>query len=317
MILYAVVARAKDGIILVESMVAGVEGNFPQITVEVLDHVVKQSIMAANNNDNADTSNDADVVLPEGGKRTFMQTNDKALTSSFGGLFSSSSSSSVATQWNCWLCNTNTTTCNSHNDGVQSPTTTARTTSDLDYYFHLYRKENIICLCISNDTDIRYHVVNYDFLDDVVSKFTKSYASYTVTKARAYEMEKKFNTELSKIIYYYNENRSKMIKYDKVNHLLGKVDNLKGLLGHNITLVLEQDAQLNDMVVQSEHMVHDSMVFTKRTSQLKKKMRIEYYWSQIIAIAFGILVVYLFFAHICGHTGVKCSSNYTTTSGQE
>lgn len=287
MILYAVVARAKDGIILVESMVAGVEGNHPQITVEVLDHVVKKS----------------NAMLPEGGKRTFMQMNEE--TSIFGGLFSSSgSSSSVATQWNCWMSTNNT---SNSNDDEKSP---ART-GDLDYYFHLYRKENVICLCISDDTDIRYHAVNYDFLDDVVTKFTKSYASYTVTKAKAYEMEKKFNTELSKIIYYYNENRSKMIKNDTINHLLGKVDNLKGLLGHNINMVLERDAQLNEMVVQSEDMMHDSKVFTKRSSQLKKKMRIEYYWSQIIAVTFGILVVYLFFAHICGYTGVKCSSNYT------
>lgn len=307
MILYAVVARAKDGIILVESMVAGVEGNFPQITVEVLDHVVKKS-NAENASDDNETGNaDEVVLLPEGGKRTFKQTNEET-PMLFGGLFSSSGSG-VAAQWNCWM-NTNSST---NDDHVESSTSN---TGDLDYYFHLYRKENIICLCISDDTDIRYHVVNYDFLDDVVTKFTKSYASYAVTKAKAYEMEKKFNIELSKIIYYYNEHRSKMIKNDKINHLLGKVDNLKGLLGHNITMVLERDQQLNDMVVRSEHMMHDSKVFTKRSSQLKKKMRIEYYWSQIIAMAFGILVVYLFFAHICGYTGGKCSSNYTA-DGQE
>jgi len=309
MILYAVVARAKDGIILVESMVAGVEGNFPQITVEVLDHVVKKSNAEKDASDDDETGNaDQVVLLPEGGRRTFKQTNEET-SMLFGGLFSSSGSG-VAAQWNCWM-STNSSTGDDHD--VESSTSN---TGDLDYYFHLYRKENIICLCISDDTDIRYHVVNYDFLDDVVTKFTKSYASYAVTKAKAYEMEKKFNIELSKIIYYYNEHRSKMIKNDKINHLLGKVDNLKGLLGHNITMVLERDQQLNDMVVRSEHMMHDSKVFTKRSSQLKKKMRIEYYWSQIIAVAFGILVVYLFFAHICGYTGGKCSSNYNN-GGQE
>ena len=290
MILYAVVARAKDGVILVESIVAGVEGNFPQITVEVLDHVVKKS----NNNDD-----DEPLLLPEGGKRTFKQTNE--VTSLFGGLFSSSGGG-VATQWNhCWMNTTN----NSNDDDVESPS------GDLDYYFHLYRKDNIICLCISDDTDIRYHVVNYDFLIDVSTKFTTSYASYTITKAKAYEMEKKFNIELSKILYYYNTNRNNMIKNDKIHHLCSKVDNLKILLGHNITMVLDRDQQLHDMVIQSEHMMVDSKVFTKRTSKLKKKMRLEYYWSQIIAIVFGILVVYLFFAHICGYTGVKCSSNYS------
>ena len=33
MILYAVIARAKDGIVLVESAVAGVEGNFRKYSI--------------------------------------------------------------------------------------------------------------------------------------------------------------------------------------------------------------------------------------------------------------------------------------------
>jgi len=36
MILYAVIARAKDGIVLVESAVAGVEGNFRKYIMKVV-----------------------------------------------------------------------------------------------------------------------------------------------------------------------------------------------------------------------------------------------------------------------------------------
>jgi hypothetical protein len=59
-------------------------------------------------------------------------------------------------------------------------------------------------------------------------------------------------------------------------------------------------------------------------------MRIEYYWSQIIAIAILVLVLwsqiiviailvlvlYLSFAHTCGYTGVKCSSSNNYAGGQ-
>ena len=139
-------------------------------------------------------------------------------------------------------------------------------TGDLDccyYYFHLHRRDGVICLCISDDADVRHHVVNYDFLDDVGAKFTKSYAPYTVTRARAYEMEKRFRTELGKIVHYYNKNRSRMVRNDKICHLLGKVDDLGGLLGHNITMVLERDRHLVEMVERSERMMHDSRVFTR------------------------------------------------------
>lgn len=314
MILYSVIARAKDGAVLVESIVAGVEGNFPQVTVEVLERIVGSS----------------SVPLPDGGRRTFVQQRDLPM---FGGLFSGA----VATQWTCFGLN-------NAND-VESQARRGGGNGDIDYYFHLCRKDNVIILCISDDIDARQHAVNYDFLDDVESKFTKSYAPFRVTKAKAYEMDKKFNMELGKLIYFYNENRRKMVMNDRVGDLLVKVDDLKGLLGTNITVVLERDRHLSDLIEQSDNMVQGSKVrkytynvsslgtfahdvinlkvFTKRSSMLKTKMQREYYLYYVIAFLFGALVLYLFFAEICGYTGQKCSSiagssggNYTSGGGE-
>jgi hypothetical protein len=235
MILYSVIARTKDGAVLCESIVAGVEGNFPQITVEVLERIVSST--------NALESPSGPELLPDGGRRTFVQRRDEPM---FGGLFSG-----VATQWTCFGYN--------NADDVESGGG-AMNTGDVDYFFHLCRKDNVICLCISDETDARHHAVNYDFLDDVEAKFTKSYAPFRVTKAKAYEMDKKFRSELGKLIYFYNENRQKMVMNDKVGDLLVKVDDLKGLVGRNITMVLERDRHLTDLVKQSEDMMQDSKV---------------------------------------------------------
>ena len=242
MILYAVIARAKDGAILVESAIAGVEGNFPQITVEVLERVVSTS----NYTSALGTLQSSSQVelLPDGERRTFIQRHNEE--SMLGGLFSAS-----AVQWSCFGFN------NDEESGGE-----ANNNGDLDYYFHLCRKDNVICLCISDDTDARYHAVNYDFLDDVVAKFNKSYAAYKVTKAKAYEMDKKFRKELSKLIYFYNENRNKMVSNDRVNELLVKSDDLKGVLGRNITMVLEREEKLADLVTRSDDMVADTKVST-------------------------------------------------------
>ncbi|ACI64422.1 synaptobrevin, partial [Thalassiosira pseudonana CCMP1335] len=212
MILYALVARAKDGAVLVESMVAGVEGNFAQISVEVLERIVWQ-----------------------------------------------------------------------HNGQASH--------ADLDYYFHLCRGDGVICLCISDDTDVRFHAVNYDFLDDVKSKLTSSYSQASIAKAKAYSMDKKFNKELGKLIYFYNENRLKMVRQDKVQQLLGEVDDLRGVLGRNISMILQRGNRLEDLVVQSEEMMNDTKVFTKRSSQLKKQVQRQYYKYYIIAGIVGIVVI--------------------------
>ena len=241
MILYAVIARAKDGAVLVESIVAGIEGNFPHVTVEVLERIVSSANQTSS------------VLLPDGGKRTFVQRRDLPM---FGGLFSGV----VATQWTCFGYN--------NADDMESPAMRGGGNGDVDYYFHLCRKDNVICLCISDDIDARHHAVNYDFLDDVEAKFTKSYAPFRVTKAKAYEMDKKFNKELGKLIYFYNENRQKMVMNDKVGDLLVKVDDLKGLLGSNITVVLERDRYLTDLIERSDNMVQDSKVRKIETSTM-------------------------------------------------
>ncbi|KAL3822683.1 hypothetical protein ACHAXA_009565 [Cyclostephanos tholiformis] len=289
MILYAVIARAKDGAVLVESIVAGIEGNFPHVTVEVLERIVSSA------------NHTSSVLLPDGGKRTFVQRRDLPM---FGGLFSGV----VATQWTCFGYN--------NADDMESQAMRGGGNGDVDYYFHMCRKDNVICLCISDDIDARHHAVNYDFLDDVEAKFTKSYAPFRVTKAKAYEMDKKFNKELGKLIYFYNENRQKMVMNDKVGDLLVKVDDLKGLLGSNITVVLERDRYLTDLIERSDNMVQDSKVFTKRSSKLKAKVQREYYFYYIIAFLFGVLVLYLLFAELCGYTGRKCSST-AESSGEE
>jgi hypothetical protein len=239
MILYAVIARAKDGAVLVESIVAGVEGNFPQITVEVLERIVSSSNRTSVLLCTIESPSELEL-LPDGGRRTFVQRYDEPM---FGGLFSG-----VASQWTCFGYKNATDQKGAGNNG------------DVDYYFHMCRKEGLICLCISDDTDARHHAVNYDFLDDVEAKFTKSYAPYRVTKAKAYEMDKKFRSELGKLIYFYNENRKKMVMNDKVGDLMVKVDDLKGLVGRNITMVLQRDRHLADLIEQSEDMVQNSKV---------------------------------------------------------
>ena len=282
MILYAVIARAKDGAVLVESTVAGVNSNFPQVTVEVLERIVSSS----NWNSALGTleSSSKAELLPDGTKRTFVQRHDESM---FGGLFCG-----VAQQFNRFGFN---------NDVESSGGEDAANNGDADYYFHLSRKDNVICLCISDDSDIRYHAVAYEFLDDVEDKFTQTYSPFKITKAKAYEMDKKFSKELAKLIYFYNENRNKMVRGDKMDVWLNKIDDVKGILGRNITMVMEREGKLVDLVNQSEEMLEGTKVFTKRSSQLRTRMQREYYFYYIIAAVFGFLVFYLFVGGICGY----------------
>lgn len=280
MILYALVARSKDGTILVEQTIAGVSGgNFPQISIEVL-----QKVVSTSNYNSAVLgtleSNASDEMLPNGSRRTFVQRHGGA------GFFSG-----MATQWSYYGNNNN-------NDEE-------RGNGELDYYFHMYRNEDVITLCISDDTDVRYHNVNYSFLDDVEKEFVKNYPAYKITKAKAYEFDKKFKITMGKLLHFYNENRSKMVRQGKLADYIQKVDDVKDILGRNITLVMERGESLDVLVQQTDDMLQDVQVFNKRSSQLKRKVQMEYYSYKLLAVAFVVLVLYLAVGSLCGY-GMQC-----------
>lgn len=279
MILYALVARSKDGTILVEQTISGVSGgNFPQISVEVL-----QKVVSTSNYNSAVLgtleSEATEEMLPNGTRRTFVQRNGVGFLSGF------------AAQWSCYYGNNN--AADGKNNG------------ELDYYFHMYRNEDTICLCISDDTDARYHAVNFSFLDDLERDFTKSYSAYRITKAKAYEFDKKFKAAVGKLLHFYNENRGKMVRQGKVADYIQRVDDVKDILGRNITLVMERGESLDELVRKSDEMLRGTEVFSKRTSKLKRNMQMEYYSYQCMAGMFIVLVIYLAFGSICGY-GFQC-----------
>ena len=73
-------------------------------------------------------------------------------------------------------------------------------------------------------------------------------------------MDKKFKKELAKLMYFYNENRNKMVRQDNLNEYLHKVDDIKGILGKNITMILEREGTLEDLMDRSDQMLEDTKV---------------------------------------------------------
>ena len=287
MILYALVARSKDGTILVEQTITGVSGgNFPLISVEVLQKVVSTSNYTSAAWGTLESSATTEM-LPNGCRRTFVQRHESGL----GFL------SGMATQWSYYGNNNS-----NSNDGQSS-----NNNGELDYYFHMYRNEDIITLCISDDTDARYHTVNFSFLDDLDKDFIKNFSPYKIAKAKAYEFDKKFKIPLGKLLHFYNENRSKMIRQGKLAEYIQQVDDVKDILGRNITLVMERGESLDDLVQQSDDMLQDVQVFSKRTSQLNRSVKAEDYSHQCLAGVFIVFLLYLVVGSLCGF-GFQCLS---------
>lgn len=112
MIIYTVIARIRDAAVLVEDTSPDIVGNAPQVTTMLLNHI--------KNHPN---------LLPDGERRTFIQTN-RGEQDTRDGFFSSFLES-----------------CATALSGDESWVD--------ENYFHLLRNDGVIYLCISDDRDIR------------------------------------------------------------------------------------------------------------------------------------------------------------------
>lgn len=72
---------------------------------------------------------------------------------------------------------------------------------------------------------------------------------------------------------YYNLNRSKLSRDQKINALVAQIEDMKSVLGRNITLLLERETKIDRLVEKSEQTRIDSLVFKRKSMQVKREQR--------------------------------------------
>ena len=115
MILYAVIARSDDGIILAEATSAGVEGNHPQVTQQLIQALVGNKSLVA-----------------KGNRKTFAHT----AKSDFD--YNDYEDDDGQAYW-----------------GMKKKKGAKSSSDMLETYFHVQRGENAYFICISDDRDSR------------------------------------------------------------------------------------------------------------------------------------------------------------------
>jgi len=270
MIIYTVVARASDGSVLAECSAAGMEGNYPS--------VLQQLIVILNKRPK---------LISVGNRKTFMYPSNER-------------SSNDA---NCDACGSFWTGI----DGLLGITGDSGegSSNSLDHFFHVIRGEGVWYMCLSDDNEGRQQNVNFGFLNDVMRDFTTKYSPSKINRANAYGMDKSFSITISNLMHHYQINRNDLQKDKNMAKLHTEVDSLKSVMGDNIDFMLTRRDALDLMVKTSESLVEDSMVFAKRSKQLKTTMRVRYYYYKIVTAGVAILILYLIFGSVCGF-GFSC-----------
>mmetsp|Transcript_10409 Transcript_10409/g.14701 ORF Transcript_10409/g.14701 Transcript_10409/m.14701 type:complete len:270 (-) Transcript_10409:1775-2584(-) len=269
MILYAIICRAKDAAVLVECSIESVSGNVSQAYIALVQYL-------------KDNRN----VVPSGKRRTFVQHTEAAARNSLGydedGDFDF---------WNFFEA------------------VTGCSEDGLDYFFHVYCKGDVFYCCLSDDPDMKEQKVSFAFLDHVQTEFTKNYNSRKIDTAKAGAMVQSFSPELRSSIHHYNVNHVALSQDEKVRALTVQVDDLKSIMGNNLTLLIERVEDIDKLVDKSEQMKRDSLVFQKRTKQVHRKMSRKSTNVQVVLVVAVVFLIYILAASACGVNFSHCSSS--------
>ncbi len=137
MLLYAVIARSNDGTILAETTAAGIEGNHPQVTQQLIQGLVGNP-----------------TLVSQGNRKTFAHVGQSLSTwsaeeeeknqSSSSGNYDDYYEGGQAKYWGM-----------GQQQQQQKSVANSSDSEQLETYFHVQRGESLYYICLSDDRDSR------------------------------------------------------------------------------------------------------------------------------------------------------------------
>lgn len=175
-----------------------------------------------------------------------------------------------------------------------------------DYYFHIFRRNNVYYGCLGDDARLPYQKVHFAFLEQVANEFSKRYWSSRVQNAKAMAMDSTFLPTLRSAMHYHNINADKIKQDDKVKHMLAKTDSVQNALGRNLNMLLQNQTKYDGLLQRSEILSQDVKVFRKKARVTKRRMQVRYYFWSMACCGIILLLSYLVLASSCGITLQHC-----------
>ncbi|KAL3910567.1 MAG: hypothetical protein SGILL_007644 [Bacillariaceae sp.] len=206
---------------------------------------------------------------------------------------------------------------------LQACTVAVSTAEELDlgsveeYFFHLWHQDEVFYCCLSDDRDPREQKVNFAFLQALAHDFGGRYSKRRIRNANAYGMDKDFKPMIRSAMHHYNINREDLMRDAQVNRLLGKVEDLKNVLGRNMELMLEREHQLDSLMDKATQARRDSMVFKKKGTKVKKTMMMKSYKMWFLICMSLSVFFYVIITSTCGFRFQHCRASAYLEDGND
>lgn len=175
-----------------------------------------------------------------------------------------------------------------------------------EFYFHFYRKKDVIYFCLADDAKLRDQKVAFAFLDHLEQEFTKRFRAGRINTANAYSLNKEFQPNLRSAMHYHNVHHEEVACDEKVQKIMSNVDSLKRVMGRNIALVLENQQKFEALIAKSDIMKEDAIIFKKKSNVLKVTTRNKAYCYSVMFFLLILTVTMLGLITFCGQGMQYC-----------
>jgi vesicle-associated membrane protein 7 len=123
-------------------------------------------------------------------------------------------------------------------------------------------------------------------------------------------MEKKFMPILRSAVDYHNINAAKISQDKHVQTAIGKVEDMKVVMGRNLNLLMERGENIDALASKSDHMREDASIFKRKSSRMRNQLRRK--WICMMALLAAIVLVFMYMI-VIGFCGVGL--DYCRSSG--
>eukprot|EP00592_Proboscia_alata_P020555 CAMPEP_0194417394 /NCGR_PEP_ID=MMETSP0176-20130528/16487_1 /TAXON_ID=216777 /ORGANISM="Proboscia alata, Strain PI-D3" /LENGTH=249 /DNA_ID=CAMNT_0039223271 /DNA_START=174 /DNA_END=919 /DNA_ORIENTATION=+ len=226
------ISRFSDAIVLVESTVPDVEGNFPQVTRTIIEKLRFMDI-------------------PDGARRTFVDNQRQE----------SSSDSAVHEPfyegvWGMMNCNFDSPDVNQSND---------------EYFFHVAKDDGLVYLMLSEEIgkDSRNFSFLEELRSKFTKKFSKYKISRSNAFGMEKTFTREISSLMH---FYNTHPNEGLSSEKSAEIMTAKVDDLKSVLGSNIRLMLKRESNIEALMQKTEQMEIEANIFTKNTQLARKKV---------------------------------------------
>ena len=105
---------------------------------------------------------------------------------------------------------------------------------------------------------------------------------------------------LRSAVHYHNVNAAKIGQDKHVQTALGKVEDMKVVMGRNLNLLMERGENIDALASKSEFLREDASVFKRRSMRMRNKMQRKWIFMSAILAAIVLVLIYLVIVGFCG-----------------